>query len=454
MSRIFNVSDFLDRPTMGAHRLFIFALCTLVMLVDGYDVFVVGYVLPALAKSFGVSPHEVTSVFVFQTIGLGLGAYVVAPFADRFGRRKLILVCTTMFGLITLLCTRATSVGELSAYRLCASLFFGGVVPNLVALTSEYCSHKSRPSLVMILFIGYTIGAGGGGYLAALLVRDYGWQGAFWMGGLAPLAFAALLFFLLPESIRFLVLRGRRNDDVAARLRRIDPTVDLSGVTGFTIEEEKSGSIPVIALFREGRAPATLALWLSYAMNLFVLTLVASWAPTFIHLFSGAETEQAAGIAALFSLGGIISPLLLGLIMSRYSANLALACNYVLGGCALLFLGFVSSSIMLSAVGVFFVGWFVVGGQAGINVLAAILYPTEMRATGVGWAVGAGRVASVFGPGLGGFMLAAKWAPTSIYLVAAIPLVIAAIATLCVRFATGMNAPRAKSESAMALEHR
>src|SRR5258708_6125201 len=154
------------------------------MLVDGYDVFVVGYVLPALANSFGVSPHAVTSVFIFQTMGLGLGAYVVAPFADRIGRRRLILICTTLFGLLTLLCTRATSVGELSVDRFFASLFFGGVVPNLVAMTSEYCSHKSRPSLVMILFIGYTVGAGGGGYLAALLVHRYGWQGAFWMGGL------------------------------------------------------------------------------------------------------------------------------------------------------------------------------------------------------------------------------------------------------------------------------
>jgi AAHS family 4-hydroxybenzoate transporter-like MFS transporter len=434
MSRIFDVNAFLDRPAFGAYRFFVFGLCTLVMIVDGYDVFVVGYVLPALAQSFGVSPHEVTSVFVFQTIGLGLGAYAVAPFADRIGRRNLVLICTTLFGLLTLLCTRASTVAELSTIRFFASLFFGGVVPNLVAITSEYGSHRSRANLVMILFIGYTIGAGGGGYIAALLVHNYGWQGAFWMGGLTPLAMVVLLFFAMPESIRFLALRGDRRDEVATALRRIDPAVDLAGVTGYTIQEKKSGAMPVIALFRDGRAAATLALWISDAMNLFVLTLVASWAPTFIHLFSGAETEQAAGIAALFSLGGILSPLLLGLAMTRYSASVALAINYALGGCALAFLGFVSTSISLSALGVFFVGWFVVGGQGGINALAAMLYPTEMRATGIGWAVGAGRVGSVFGPGLGGIMLAQHWLPTSIYLLAAIPLIVAALATVCVRF--------------------
>ena len=189
-------------------------------------------------------------------------------------------------------------------------------------------------------------------------------------------------------------------------------------------------------------------------MNLFVLTLIASWAPTFIHLFSGAETEQAAGIAALFSLGGIISPLLLGLFMSRYSANRALAVNYVLGGCALVFLGLVSANIVLSAVGVFWVGWFVVGGQGGINALAAMLYPTEMRATGLGWAVGAGRVGSVFGPALGGYMLAEHWTATSIYFLAAAPLLVAAAATICVRFSSYETPAPIDSQQSAALANR
>lgn len=433
-SRVFDVSAFLDRPVFGAYRIFVFSLCTLVMVVDGYDVFVVGYVVPALAKSFGISPHEVTSVFVLQTIGLALGAYAVSPFADRIGRRKLILVCTALFGLLTLLCTRATSVADLSVYRFFASLFFGGVVPNLVAVTSEYCSHRSRPTLVMLLFIGYTAGAGGGGYLAAILVEHYGWHGAFWLGGLTPLAMVVLLYFWMPESIRFLVLRGDRNDEVASRLRRIDPSVDFAGSAGFTIHEEKSGAMPVVALFHEGRTLATLALWLSDAMNLFVLTLVAAWAPTFVRIFSGAPAEKAAGIAALFSLGGMISPLVLGIFMDRHSANRALAVNYVLGGIALIFLGYVSANVTLSAVGVFLAGWFIIGGQGGINALAAMIYPTEMRATGVGWALGAGRLGSVFGPILGGFVLAEHWTAQSIYLLASLPLVIAAIATLCVRF--------------------
>src|SRR4051812_5772194 len=183
-SAIFDVSTFLDRPKFGAYRILIFTLCTLVMTLDGYDVFVVGYVVPALAQDFHVPVPAVTSIFVLQTIGLGIGAYAASPVADRFGRRKLILICTTLLGLLTLAATYATSVSELATMRFLASFFFGGVVPNLVATTSEYCSRRSRAILVMILFMGYTVGAGGGGTIASALASLYGWRAAFWMGGL------------------------------------------------------------------------------------------------------------------------------------------------------------------------------------------------------------------------------------------------------------------------------
>jgi MFS transporter, AAHS family, 4-hydroxybenzoate transporter len=152
---ILDVSAFLDRPRVGTYRLLIFALCILVMTIDGYDVFVVGYLVPALAQDFGVSMPAVTSIFVFQTIGLGVGAYAVSPFADRFGRRNIILMCTVLMGALTLAGMLATSVASLAAFRFLASFCFGAVVPNLVAVTSEYCSRQSRATLVIILFMGW-----------------------------------------------------------------------------------------------------------------------------------------------------------------------------------------------------------------------------------------------------------------------------------------------------------
>src|SRR6185312_11766125 len=148
------------------------------------------------------------------------------------------------------------------------------------------------------------------------------------------------------------------------------------------------------------------------------------------------------------SLGGIISPLILGIFMNRYSASRALAVNYVLGALAVILMGLVAHSVALSALGIFLAGWFIIGGQGGINALAAMLYPTEMRATGVGWALGAGRVGSVFGPALGGFMLVNHWSPTPIYLVAAVPLMVAAVATVWVRFTAHVDTA-VRSESVL-----
>lgn len=433
---VFDVSEFLDRPKFGAYRILIFALCTLVMTVDGYDVFVVGYLVPALAADFNVPLPAVTSIFVFQTIGLGVGAYAVSPFADRFGRRNLIVLCTAVLGILTLAATSATSVAGLAAFRFLASFFFGAVVPNIVAVTSEYCSRRSRAILVIILFMGYTVGAGGGGSLASALAEHYGWRAAFWMGGLTPLAVAAILYLLLPESIRFMVQQGNRNDEVADRLQRIDPALDLTGTTGFTIQEEKTGAMPIVALFSHGRATTTLLLWLSYAMNLFVLTLIASWMPTYLRVFAGVDLKAAGAIAALFSLGGTVSPLALGWCMVRYGPTRVLSLNYIAAGISVLLIGWWSTDATLAAVGVFCAGLFVIGGQGGINALASMLYPTEMRATGIGWALGAGRVASVFGPMLGGIMLARQWSGTAIFTAAAVPVFVAAFATMYVRFAS------------------
>jgi AAHS family 4-hydroxybenzoate transporter-like MFS transporter len=402
-------------------------------------------VLPALAQDFRVPPPQITSIFVLQTIALGLGAYLVSPFADRLGRRNLILACTALLGVLTLAGTLATSVAELAAFRVVASFFFGAVVPNLVAVTSEYCSQRSRPSLVIILFMGYTVGAGGGGSIASALAADFGWRAAFWMGGLIPLAVVAILYFLLPESIRFMVLKGDRNDQVAARLRLIDPAIDLAGVSRFTIQEEHTGGLPMIALFRDGRAQATLLLWLSFAMNLFVLTLIASWMPTFLRAFAGLDLKAAGAIAALFSLGGIISPLFLAYLMDRYGTTRVLAVNYVAAGVSIILTGVWSADPTLAAIGVFCAGLFVIGGQGGINALASMLYPTEMRATGIGWALGAGRVASVFGPLAGGAMLAGHWTATALFSAVSVPVFIAALATICVRFSHGITGPAART---------
>jgi MFS transporter, AAHS family, 4-hydroxybenzoate transporter len=427
--QVFDVSAFLDRPQLGGVRLVIVALCAAVMLIDGYDVFLVGYMLPALASEFGASVPAITWVLVIQTSALAIGACAVSPFADHYGRRNLILICVTLFGVFTLWASAARSIGEMAVLRFCASLFFGGVIPNVVAMTSEYSPRSRCPMMVMLLFAAFTVGAGGSGFLVSLLLSGYGWRSALWIGGIAPLLLVPLLFFRLPESIRFLVL-NERNAQVAGILRHIDPEVAIDGSTRFTIHEVRTGAIPTLALFRDGRAATTALLTIASSANLFAIAITGAWLATFMHVFAGFEPSTAAGVAALSSVGGVGSPFLLAPLIDRFGAPRVLSLAYLMGGLASVLIGLAAAVPLLASAAVFWAGFFLIGGQAGLNALAAAAYPTEMRVTGIGWALGTGRFASVFGPALGGFMLAAHWPPLAIFSMIAAPAFVASAATI------------------------
>ena len=227
--KIFDVGAFIDNQRISAVQILVMLLCAAIMTVDGYDVFVMGFLLQPIAQSFGVPPAAITSVFVVQSIGLALGTWVVSPLADRYGRRRLLLASTVLFGALTLATTQARSVNELVALRFAAGLFYGSLIPNAIAITVEYAPERLRATMVNWMFIGYTAGAASGGAVAAFLVGKYGWQSAFWVGGLVPLGFAVILYFALPESIRFCVLRNERDPRIPGLLRRIDPALALTG---------------------------------------------------------------------------------------------------------------------------------------------------------------------------------------------------------------------------------
>ena len=246
----FDVGKFINNRGIGPLQFMVMLLCAAIMTVDGYDVFVMGFLLQPIAQSFGVPPAAITSVFVVQSLGLALGSWIVSPLADRFGRRRLLLASAVLLGLLTLAATQAGSVRELVGLRFAAGLFYGSLIPNAIALTVEYAPERLRATMVNWMFIGYTAGAASGGAVAALLVAHYGWPSAFWVGGLAPLGIAAVLYWALPESIRFCVQRDARDPRIPALLRRIDPSLALTGVERFVLDEPSTSGTPVTALFR------------------------------------------------------------------------------------------------------------------------------------------------------------------------------------------------------------
>jgi AAHS family 4-hydroxybenzoate transporter-like MFS transporter len=430
--KTFDVGAFIDNQRVSAVQLLVMLLCAAIMTVDGYDVFVMGFLLQPIAQSFGVPPAAITSVFVVQSVGLALGTWVVSPLADRYGRRRLLLASAVLFGAFTLATTQARTVNELVALRFAAGLFYGSLIPNAIAITVEYAPERLRATMVNWMFIGYTAGAASGGAVAAFLVGKYGWQSAFWVGGLTPLGFAVILYFALPESIRFCVLRNERDPRIPGLLRRIDPALALTGSERFVLDEPAANGTPVAALFRDGRAAITVLIWLAYFMNILVITVLGAFLPTFLRNFGALSLEHAAGITSFYSISGIAAMLIYGRLIDLYGAPRVITLTSIVAAAAVASLGLIDLQSPGLYVATFFVGTGVIAGQGGLHALSSMTYPTRMRATGVGWAVGAGRVGGMLGPLLGGAALAGRWEAFPTFLAAGLPMLLVAIATFLI----------------------
>jgi AAHS family 4-hydroxybenzoate transporter-like MFS transporter len=305
----------------------------------------------------------------------------------------------------------------------------------VTALVGEYSPQRTRITAIMVMTtLGMNGGAMIGGFVSAWLIPIFGWPSVFYVGGIVPLVIAALMFFRLPESMQFLVLRNRRPGDVADAIARIDPTASAGGAVEYVMHEVHSRGVPLRHLFREERAVVTTLLWILNFMNLLIVHLLASWLPTVVRE-AGYSISTAALVATVFQIGGMIGTFVLAWLIGRrglapvLTASLALTCG------AVALIGQPGLSLALLTAAVFVAGWCVIGSQLGINALAATFYPTSLRSSGVGWGLGVGRAGAIVGPVIGGELMRLHWPTNQIFLVAAMPAAISTAAMFCMRSA-------------------
>jgi AAHS family 4-hydroxybenzoate transporter-like MFS transporter len=300
-------------------------------------------------------------------------------------------------------------------------------MPNIIALTSEYTPTRLRATLITLMFCGFPLGSTLGGLLATYLVPTWGWRSVFWLGGALPLVLLGALITLLPESVYYLIARGRSAVGVARLLQRIAPAQPLSGSERFvTAQQDGQKGFPVRLLFTRERRPITLLLWAAFFMNLLVMYFLVNWLPA---LFSRAGLPVRAAIisTSILNLGGVVGAIVLGRVIDRVAAHRVLGAAYAAAACFIVLIAFAGTDLRVLVPSLFFTGFGVVGAQIGMNALTAAMYPTAIRSTGVGWALGVGRIGSIVGPTLGGWLLALGWAPGSLFALAAAPAFLAAI---------------------------
>jgi AAHS family 4-hydroxybenzoate transporter-like MFS transporter len=422
-----DVTALIDNDKVGRYQIRILLLCAAVICVDGFDLQAIGYIAPTLGKAWNLAPGSLGPVFSASLLGLMIGALTCGPLADRVGRKWVIVVCTAFFGVCSLATVLADSPSSLAVIRFVTGLGLGGVMPNAIALTGEYSPRRSRATMIMMMFCGQSLGSVLGGVVAAKLVPLWGWTSVFWVGGILPIVLALALIPALPESIHLLVIKGDQDNRVRGLLARINPAVVFPENARFIAPAEETAGFPVRELFTDGRALVTVLMWVIFFMNLLVIYLLANWLPTVINGV-GLSVEAAVYISTLYHVGAIVGALTLGSVIDKFGSFRVLAAAFVLAGLFVITIGSAGSAIALLVPAVFAAGYFVVGAQGGANATAATYYPTAIRSTGVGWALGIGRIGSIIGPVLGGMMIAQHWSTFELFVAGAIPEFVAAAA--------------------------
>jgi AAHS family 4-hydroxybenzoate transporter-like MFS transporter len=424
---LLDVAALIDEQPIGRFQVAVVLLCASAMFVDGFDTQAIGYVAPALSAALAVKPAALGLVFAAGGVGAILGGLGLAPYADRVGRKPVIVGSMLFFAFSSLLISTANTVPQLMWMRFAIGLGLGGVVPNALALTAEFMPKKFRVTLVLMTWLGFSLGSGFAGPITAHILRSHSWRVVFLFGGILPILLAPLLLWKLPESLHGLTQRGADGRRIGATLHRMNPRFVFSETARFANSERKQKGFPVALLFREGRARITLLLWVMFFMNLLALFFLNSWLPTVLHK-AGLPQHAAIIIAAFLHFGGIAGGLAIAPLCDKENPYVVLAFAYILSGICIASIGMAGNKTRFVMAATLLAGFFTFGAQNSANAIAATRYPTAMRSSGIGWALGIGRTGQIIGPLIGGFLLSLQWSTRDILYVIALPSAFAATA--------------------------
>jgi len=426
-----DVARVIDQRRLDGFSWLLLVLSFVIIIFDGYDISAIAFAGPPLMKAFGIAnpgPY-MGLLFSASLFGMLFGAPGLGYIGDRLGRKTATMLSSVIFGIFTLACVWATSIEELRALRFLAGIGIGGMMPNLIALNAEYAPRRVRATMIIVMFCGVTLGGAVPGWVSIYLVPQYGWQILFWIGGVLPIAMAALAYLFLPESLKYLVVRDKRAR-AEKLIKRLAPDIAVGAQTQFIIADEgkSSKSLSPHHLFKGGLAVITPLLWLCFCMNLMGFYFMVSWMPTILKANNALSPDAAALATTLIQIGGTVGGLLLARPMDK--KGFAPVCVlFALAIPAIASIGYFADKSQTGVlIAAFVAGFAVLGLQFGINAASGMIYPTAIRANGSGWAFGVGRFGSIVGPILGGYLVAQHLALQQLFLLWTIPSIIGFVA--------------------------
>lgn len=438
-----NINETIDNAKFSLFHWKVLVWCLLIIIFDGYDLVIYGVALPLLMQQWSLTAVQAGLLASAALFGMMFGAMIFGTLSDRLGRKKTIMICVTLFSGFTFLGAFATNPVEFAILRFIAGLGIGGVMPNVVALMTEYAPKKIRSTLVAIMFSGYAIGGMTSALLGAWLVKDMGWQIMFLIAGI-PLLMLPIIWKFLPESLAFLIKSGKE-EQAKQIINKLLPTRDIHQNTQLVFNENIHHEAPVKALFQDGRAFSTFMFWIAFFMCLLMVYALGSWLPK---LMLQAGYSLGASMLFLFALniGGMVGAIGGGALADRFHLKPVITSMFVIGAAALILLGFNSPQIVLYSL-IALAGAATIGSQILLYTFVAQFYPTTVRSTGMGWASGIGRIGAIIGPVLTGALLTFELPHQMNFLAIAIPGVIAAFAIFLVNLKVAVNVPKSSKST-------
>ena len=421
----------LDAAPVGRFLLGMLALCACVALLDGFDTLAITYVAPVIAKAWQLPKEAFGPIFAAHYVGAAAGAAIFGILADRWGRRPAIVWSTAVFAAFALATPLAQDFGSLFVLRALTGVGLGGALSNVIALVSEFAPARSRATMVSVLYAAFPLGGVFGGPLSAYLLEHHSWQAVFVVGGLLPLALLPLLIRYLPESVRFLLTRNPHDSQVARQMSKLDALAGYTSSDIFTAPRQAdSRRTPISKVFGPGLLMSSVLLGAAAFATQILIVYIITWMPTLLQA-TGIPLSHAILTSAAFSLGGIAGSLLLAATIDKRRSYAPLVATFLAAALAIAAIGFAPGDRMVLTTVVALAGGLIVGAQVNLSSYSATVYPTEVRATGVGWVVGIGRVGAIAGALVGSLFLALNLSLAWQYvLVGSVSLVIALLVQL------------------------
>jgi benzoate transport len=416
----------LERQRMTPFQIAAVAICTILNAIDGFDVLAISFAAPVLAGEWALPPGELGILFSSGLAGMTAGSLLIAPLADRIGRRWMTLASLIGVTVGMFLSAVAQNPGQLALTRVLTGLGIGAMLPSLTTVVAEYSSTRRRELSISVWATGYPVGATLGGMGAVFVVNRFGWRGIFVLGGLLSLAMIPIVIWRLPESLAFLATRRPRGalERINLLLRRVGRQ-EIDQVPEPPAAQARARARDVV----RGRLGAhSAALWSAFFCVMMSFYFVLSWTPKLL-VDAGLRAEQGISGGVLLNLGGIAGALGLGLLAARIGPFRIVALTMVAGALSVALFGLFAHGLALAMTLALIVGYLIFGSMVGLYSIMPAVYPTEVRNTGSGLSVGVGRIGAIVSPLVAGLLLDGGWSGSSTYVLFALPLLVAGAAT-------------------------